>query len=93
MAYVNSGQQGYNAVLLREYVSFFLNGADRIQYSHSEQQFTDLDNNGVLEHEFISEARPRPINAGSSLSREIYFSPFPARCRINKIAISIRISF
>ena len=80
MAYVNSGREGYNAVLRRESVSFVMNGIKRIQYWHSEQQFTDLDNNGELEPKYVDTARPRPINAGSSLSREIYFASFPVRC-------------
>ena len=81
MSYVNSGQAGNNAVLWKESISLVVNGSKRIQHWHSEQQFTDLDNNGILEQKFVGEAQPRPINAGGSLSREVYFSPFPVRCR------------
>ena len=80
MAYVNSAQQGYDAVLRKESVEFVLDGVKYIQRWHSEQKITDLDNNGVLEIEHVDEARPRPINGGSALSREVVFAPFPEWC-------------
>ena len=80
MAYVNSGNQGYDAVIQREFVSFRIGEREYVQRWHSEQKITDLDNNGKLEIIHVDEARPRPIGAGSVLSREMVFVPFPEWC-------------
>ena len=80
MAYVNSGSQGYNAVLQKERVSFVVGQQKYVQYWHSEQNITDLDHDGKLEVSHVGEARPWPINAGNALSREITFVPFPKHC-------------
>ena len=83
MAYVNSGNQGYGAVIRRESVSFRMGEREYVQRWHSEQKITDLDNNGKLEVTHVDEARPRPIGAGSALSREMLFVPFPKWCADN----------
>ncbi len=77
MAYVNTGTRDYNAVVHHEYVSFTLDGKEYIQVWHSEWQFSDPAEDGNLNNKFIAAAAPRPIKAGNSLSREIYFYPKP----------------
>ena len=80
MAYVNSGSIGYNATILQESVSFELNGMEYVQLWQSEHEFSNPNHDHILDEKYIAEARPRQINAGSSLSREVYFSPVPQRC-------------
>lgn len=84
MAYVNTGRPNYNATLSGESVSFTLHGREFVQYWHSEQQFSDPEEDGVLNKKFISIAGPKPIHGGSSLSRQVYFSPLPVRCRTDQ---------
>ena len=79
MAYVNTGRPGYNATLRRESVSFSLGGKTYDYGWQSERRFSE--NDGKLNMHYVAEARPIPIGAGSSVSREIFFAPWPERCR------------
>lgn len=78
MAYVNAGRPGYNATVRREAVKFNLTGRTYEQVWQSEHQFSQLGNR--LTDKYLAEARPFPINAGSSVSREVYFAPHQVRC-------------
>lgn len=80
MAYVNTGTEGFNSTIRRESVSFTIGDSRYVQYSQSVSAFWDPENDGILNTEHISGAGPRSINAGGSLSREIYFTPYPVRC-------------
>lgn len=79
MAYVNTGRPGYNATLRRESVSFSLGGKTYDYGWQSERRFSE--DGGELKSQYVAEARPIPIGAGSSVSREIFFAPWPERCR------------
>ena len=80
MAYVNTGRPGYNATLRKETVSFQLGNKTFLHTWQSERQFSDAGEK--LRAQYIAEARPIPITAGGSVSREIYFAPWPERCRM-----------
>ena len=80
MAYVNTGDQGFNMTVRRETVSFSLGKNEYVQHWQSEVQFFDKPDGG-LNVKYVAEAGPRPINAGSSLTREIYFFPEIKHCR------------
>ena len=80
MAYANTGTPGHNAALLRESVSFAMKGVTRTLRWHSEVNLTDHDGDGKLEHRYVDGAQSRTINSGSTLSRDVYFVPFPVRC-------------
>ncbi len=78
MAYVNSGQTGYNGIIRRELVRFKLDGTVYEQVWHS---FVSTDSIGdeLVENRTI-EAKPVPVNAASSESHETAFVPRRVRC-------------
>ena len=80
MAYANSGYFGYNAVVERESILFEMNG---VEYKQKWQSVSRFLAGGEIE--YINEARPIAVGAGSSVSREIHFVPYPEHCiGINK---------
>ena len=83
MAYTNAGWVGYNDAVYREEVEFFFGEAEENepyrQRWHSEHQVT-TDSDGQLLLKYLKEAGPFPVAGGSSVSREIYFAPFPEQC-------------
>ena len=84
MAYANTGRMGYNDTVHREQVEFSLGNKPYRQPWQSEQQIT-TDEKGELLQKYLDEAGPFPIVAGSSVSREVYFAPFPERCGNNTL--------
>lgn len=81
MAYVNSGDPGQNATIRKERVRFTFGEKT---YEQTWQAFQTFDNVGTkLIPYFRGEARPVPINAGSSISHETYFAPHPIRCPVD----------
>lgn len=80
MSYVNSGEYGQTAVVVKEWVSFRFGGETYTQNAHSIQKITDIDYDNELEFEFPDPISPLAIAGVSSASRPIYFTPFPVRC-------------
>lgn len=79
MAYVNHGSPGYSATISGEEVEFsFATGETYSQRWHSER--TIYSEGEVLVNNFVKEAGPFAIDGGSSVSREMYFAPFPTQC-------------
>jgi hypothetical protein len=78
LAYVNEGRLGYNDVLRKESMFFSLGGKEYEQTWQAFESF-DLKENELISHH-ISNAHPIPINAGSAVSHETYFAPWPVRC-------------
>ena len=79
MGYVNSGEYGQTAVVIREWVSFRFDNQTYVQKAHSIQNITDLNYDNKLEFEFLGPISPLAIAGVSSASRPVYFSPFPVR--------------
>ena len=78
LAYVNTGQLGYNGTLRREAVRLQLESQD---YEWTWQRFLSTDAKGAeLQIEDKGEAKPLPVNAGSSESHETKFVPRRRRC-------------
>lgn len=78
MAYVNTGQPGFNATVRRESVRFGLGG---VTYEQIWQDFQGFDSKGKqIVPRLGSDAKPEPVMAGSALSHETYFAPHPVRC-------------
>jgi hypothetical protein len=79
MAYVNSGQQGYNGVVRKELLKYTLDG---VAYTQIWQKFTasDADESDKLVMNPQGTAIPLPVEAGSSLSHETLFTPLTIRC-------------
>ena len=78
MSYVNRAQPGYNAVIKRERIAFFIGSQS---YVHKWQEFgsSTSDKQGNFEFSKKSDAQPLTINAGSSENHETYFAPFSIR--------------
>lgn len=79
MAYVNTGQVGYNATIRREVLRYTLGDQTYIQ---TWQRFiaSDFDEEGHLELKDQGVAVPFPVNASSSLSHETHFTPVVVHC-------------
>ncbi|WP_135077873.1 hypothetical protein [Terasakiella sp. SH-1] len=78
VAYTNDGETGHNAVVEKETISFELDGVRYEQQWQSVHKFTGTE--ASVKTEYISEAKPEPIQAGNAISREIYFAPHSIRC-------------
>lgn len=79
LAYVNTGQPGYNGTLRREAVRLRLGERD---YEWVWHRFVSTDAKGVeLQVVDKGEARPLPVAAGSSESHETEFRPRRQRCQ------------
>jgi len=79
MAYVNHGSAGYNATVSAEEVEFaFDKGESYSQRWHSERLI--FAEGKELKNTYLKEAGPFPVVGGSSVSREMYFAPFPEQC-------------
>lgn len=89
MAYVNKGQTGYSAVILKETVQFNLSGKE---FVHQWQEFGPFDRQGkLLKFNYKSDAHPQSVDGGSAISRETFFAPHHidcfqkgAQCKTNK---------
>lgn len=78
MAYVNDGHAGYNSIIAQEKVRFSIAGKTYEQIGQSYQTFRYKD--GQLGSDYHSDAKPLPVNAGSSESHETFFAPQPVVC-------------
>ena len=78
MAYANSGQPGYNSIVIEEIVKFKLGAVPREQVGQSYESFRY--DSGKLVSNYISDAKPLPVNAASSESHETFFAPHPVPC-------------
>ena len=78
MAYANSGQPGYNSIIVEEVVKFTLDGREFEQVGQSYETFRY--EAGKLVKDFDSDAKPLPVNGGSSESHETFFAPQPISC-------------
>ncbi len=73
MTYVNSGQEGHNAVIQKEKVSFEIGNQT---YEFVWQYFVDITSEGKrLDRKVIKSAQPFSLNAGSAESHETHFFP------------------
>jgi hypothetical protein len=82
MSYVNEGDTGHNAIVRREWIRFVL--PDRtVEHRWYEIVSSDMQENKlVIKRE--SEARPFPVNAGSSTSHETLFAAWEISCEANQ---------
>ncbi|MEM8555554.1 MAG: hypothetical protein AAGF71_12120 [Pseudomonadota bacterium] len=78
MAFINSGQLGYNASIAEERVEYTLDDRLYIQKWQTYQSFSREGN--ALVPLLRSDAHPIQVNAGGSVSHETYFAPHPERC-------------
>lgn len=73
MTYVNSGQEGHNAVIQKEKISFEIGNQT---YELVWQYFVDVTSEGKrLDRKVIKSAQPFSLNAGSAESHETQFYP------------------
>ncbi|OQZ01483.1 MAG: hypothetical protein B6D35_03305 [Candidatus Brocadia sp. UTAMX2] len=73
MTYVNSGQEGHNAVIQKEKVSFEIGSQT---YEFAWQKFVDVTSEeNRLDIKFIKSANPFSLSAGSAESHETQFFP------------------
>jgi hypothetical protein len=78
MAYVNTGQPGYNAVVTQERVRIGIGKNTFEQVGFSYESFRVKE--GSLASETFSDAEPFAIQAASSISHETYFGAATAVC-------------
>jgi len=82
LAYVNTGQPGYNGTLRRETVRLRL---DTQEHEWVWYRFLSTDAKGTeLQRVDKGEAKPLPVTAGSSESHETEFVPRRMRCQPNQ---------
>ena len=91
MAYVNTGQPGYNGTLRRETVRLRLDTHD---YEWVWYRFLSTDAKGTeLQRVDKGEAKPLPVTAGSSESHETEFVPRRVRCQPNQTGCDTNANF
>ena len=91
MAYVNTGQPGYNGTLRRETVRLRLDTQD---YEWVWYRFLSTDAKGTeLQRVDKGEAKPLPVTAGSSESHETEFVPRRVRCQPNQTGCDTNANF
>jgi hypothetical protein len=91
LAYVNTGQPGYNGTLRRETVRLRLDTQD---YEWVWYHFLSTDAKGTeLQHVDKGEAKPLPVTAGSSKSHETEFIPRRVRCQPNQTGCDTNANF
>ena len=81
LAYVNKAQMGYNDIINKEAIIFSLGGKT---YEQVWQTFESFDlKESKLKRNYLSDAHPVSVSAGSSESHETYFAPRSVRCLRN----------
>lgn len=81
MAYVNTGQIGYSAVIQKESLSFSLNAQTIVHRWESFGSFSDHgEKRNRLRQDFQSDAHPVGIDGGSAVSHETFFTPHKEGC-------------
>lgn len=91
LAYVNTGQPGYNGTLRRETVRLRLDTRD---YKWTWYRFLSTDAKGTeLQRIDKGEAKPLPVSAGSSESHETEFVPRRVRCQPNQTGCDTNANF
>ena len=78
MAYVNTGQPGYNAVVTQERVKIDIGNSTFEQVGFSYESFRVKE--GMLVSETFNDAEPFAVQAASAISHETYFGAAPAVC-------------
>ena len=82
MAYVNTGQPGYNSVVAIERVEFSIGSDGFEQVGLTYESFRIKD--GKLVSASFSDAKPIAVNAGSTESHETFFGPQAVSCKADK---------
>ena len=80
MGYFNSGKQGYDEAVRNESVSFELQGQKYTLVALAEYKFSDENHDKKLEKQLLNASRVAPIQAGSAVSRQMYFAPHSVDC-------------
>ncbi len=91
MAYVNTGQPGYNSVVAIERVKFSIGSEDFEQIGLTYESFRIED--GKLVSGSFSDAKPIAVNAGSTESHETYFGPQAVACKTDELGCNRDINF
>lgn len=88
MAYINSGDIGYNAIIRRESLKAHIGKND---YEQKWQYFIHSDSSAdgkTLSLGSQGEAVPTPINGGDAKTHETYFAPWPIDCKSSAARIA-----
>lgn len=83
MAYVNTGQPGYNSIVATERVEFSIGLEDFEQIGLTYESFRIED--GKLVSASFSDAKPIAVNAGSTESHETFFGPQAVACKTDEL--------